>query len=214
MGSGHRYCTYGGCMAVLECETSLFDIVFEKKTVVSGLGFYLDGSPVTLSEISNSSLTDRNNMYASFYKGGEKAVLTVSVFADGIGISSPCALEVRGVTSFGADSFAMSTKAHSFFRSALGQPVTSLDDMLFDREADFALTLEGADEKAKKFAYSREGSKYEIACKFENALYIRFADDVYRNKYGIDYAPINKNATFKKAPSGWMTWYAVKFNAS
>ena len=37
---------------------------------------------------------------------------------------------------------------------------------------------------------------------------------MYANKYKIDYAPINKNVTFKKPPVGWMTWYSVMFEAS
>ena len=37
--------------------------------------------------------------------------------------------------------------------------------------------------------------------------------DVFANKYDITYSAINKNATFKSPPMGWMTWYAVKFDA-
>ena len=39
-------------------------------------------------------------------------------------------------------------------------------------------------------------------------------DDYLTLRYGIPYRPINPNLVFKTPPVGWMTWYAVKFDAS
>ena len=38
-------------------------------------------------------------------------------------------------------------------------------------------------------------------------------ENVYTNRFHVKYKPINKNSTFPTPPAGWMTWYAVKFDA-
>ena len=40
------------------------------------------------------------------------------------------------------------------------------------------------------------------------------ADGYLSTRYGIPFRPINPNVTFRTPPVGWMTWYAVKFDAS
>ena len=42
----------------------------------------------------------------------------------------------------------------------------------------------------------------------------REIEDYLTVRYGIPYRPINPNLVFKTPPVGWMTWYAVKFDAS
>lgn len=101
-------------------------------------------------------------------------------------------------------------------RAAHGPAATALDNALFDPDTDAALIFEtsGAfrlqydwDAGAYAFAFDTRGRDYA------RALLVRVEKDVYARQFNMDYRRRNPNTTFKTPPVGWMTWYAVQFDA-
>ncbi len=102
-------------------------------------------------------------------------------------------------------------------RCALGPAASTVDNALFDRNDDAALEFFGAApvllhydwlEKTYKFALSTVGN--DIIRGFG----IRVQTRVYEGRFNIPYCAINKQNTFPTPPAGWMTWYAVQFDAN
>ncbi len=96
------------------------------------------------------------------------------------------------------------------FRSALGPVVCKIDDSLFDRKTDEALTVKGT--ASERLGYSWSSQRYTFEAKGKLSLITH--RHVYEQRFRTRYSPINKNNTFPKPPAGWMTWYAVMFGAS
>ena len=125
------------------------------------------------------------------------------------------AITIGGKAQFGGGNdnvFAVSTKKNrKIISTALG-PATSLkDDMLFDRLTDSGLVFKG---KNCKLDYDWATNSYTFNfTAVSGSLTISIQSDIMANQYGIDYKPMNFNRTFNAPPVGWMTWYAVKFDA-
>ncbi len=124
-------------------------------------------------------------------------------------------ITIGGKAQFGSGSdnvFAMSTKKNSKIISTALGPATSLkDDMLFDRLTDSGLVFKG---KNYKLDYDWATNSYTFNfTAVSGSLTICVKNGVMANQYGIDYKPMNFNRTFNSPPVGWMTWYAVKFDA-
>ena len=132
-----------------------------------------------------------------------------------------CVVSLCGELSWGngkiEDVYPMSSETKgSVIRTAVGPASSNKDDLLFDRLTDSALSLSGM--KNIRILYDWNKKKYIFNAVSEPALSGRkmkicVKDGLLTNEYGIEYSPLNKNATFKKPPAGWMTWYAVKFDA-
>ncbi len=95
------------------------------------------------------------------------------------------------------------------FRSAYGPAVSSKDDTLFDRKTDSAVTVNGR--SGRKLGYSWEKLCYTFETR--GTLELVFEDRIFETRFRTVYNPINKNNTFPSPPCGWMTWYAVMFDA-
>jgi len=102
-------------------------------------------------------------------------------------------------------------------RSAYGPATSTVDNALFDRKKDAALEFYGVPtvqlnyvwgEKAYRFALTTEGNDYV------RGFAIRVHTQVYERRFGVSFRPINKKNTFPTPPAGWMTWYAVQFDAN
>ena len=100
-------------------------------------------------------------------------------------------------------------KAQDDFRSAYGPAVSKIDDSIFDRRTDSAVTVSGS--VSHRLCYSWADGCYGFTVK--GKLSLTFTDRVYEGKFRTRYKPINKHNTFPKPPAGWMTWYAVMFDA-
>jgi hypothetical protein len=101
-------------------------------------------------------------------------------------------------------------------RAALGPASSTIDNALFDRQRDEALEFYGGPpvrlqydwtEQAYRFALSTEGNDYV------RGFSLRVRSRIYAERFDIAYRPINKRSTFPTPPAGWMTWYAVQFDA-
>ncbi len=105
-----------------------------------------------------------------------------------------------------------STKKNSKIISTSLGPATSLnDDMLFDRLTDNGLVFKG---KNCKLNYDWSANNYTFNfTAVSGSLTISVKNDIMTSQYAIDYKPMNFNRTFNAPPVGFMTWYAVKFDA-
>ena len=101
-------------------------------------------------------------------------------------------------------------------RSGFGPACSAADDAVFNRENDTALCFDGG--KNIRLRYDWDKEKYTFTMKtgiveFQQRMKFSVKENVLEEKFDIEYSPINKKSTFSKPPAGWMTWYAVRFDA-
>lgn len=206
------FCSFGNYMIIFNGKNSTFDLIYRGKTVVKEAGFYLGNRKCEYAEVINGIDVEYNKLYLNGFCGGTVIEIQLQVSDEGLKILTNTPVTLRGATDFDAGCYAMSTDKHNFLRCAYGPACTPLDNMIFDVKNDSGLILNGV--CGKKFNFNYETGVYDINILIESPAEISVAENVYANKYKIDYSPINKNVTFKKPPVGWMTWYAVMFDAS
>lgn len=129
--------------------------------------------------------------------------------------------KIRGSVCWGDnmanDTFAMCIGRDGLdLRCALGPACSTVDNALYNRKSDSALVIDGG--KSVRFKYNWDTENYDFTLEtsgieFQQRFNIHIEEGIISEKYNIDFGSINKNSTFKKPPAGWMTWYAVKFDA-
>lgn len=132
-----------------------------------------------------------------------------------------CISHIEGEAFWGdnmqEDTFAMALGRRGLdIRCAMGPAASNVDNALYDRKTDHAFLIDGG----KKIQYKYDWAKncYNVRLEtgpvaFQQKFTFSLRKNVLSEMYGIPFSPINKNSTFKKPPAGWMTWYAVKFDA-
>lgn len=100
-------------------------------------------------------------------------------------------------------------------RSGVGEAAHLGCDTLFAADLDAALTLHGPGKMEIKF--DRKADQYVFFYQTMNRdfgmrLCFSMREDYYRRTYLVDYKPIGP-AGRKMLPVGWMSWYAVQFDA-
>ena len=126
-----------------------------------------------------------------------------AVSKNGIRISLPEKLKISIKTD--DDCFAMYYGKDDIVSVGYGPAVSPKDNCIYSRDTDCAVCINW------DFAYDFEKKSY--TCVLGKETFIEIKKNVLADKYGINYGKINKNCTFPIPPSGWMTWYAVKFDA-
>lgn len=100
-------------------------------------------------------------------------------------------------------------------RAGLGPAACAIDDALFDVATDSALRVTGPAFVMKYnwregcFSHTMSTGGDDIVRDFS----LRLIDNVYSDRFGVAYAPMNHATCFSRPPVGWMTWYAVQFGA-
>lgn len=101
-------------------------------------------------------------------------------------------------------------------RCASGPAASRADNMLFDRLTDTAIRFDGPSSLRLYYDWSAHTYAFRVQMGItpkNKRLHICAEDKVLRNQYPVQYAPVKKNGTFGGVPIGWMTWYAVQFDA-
>lgn len=201
-----RYCSFVDTCIEFDSSEGTFDIIHDGKARLSNCCFIKDGKKISFKTLENHFAIDCSGMKITSEDGEILIVLKKGKLT--LNVSKPMTFEA---VALGDDLIATSRAEHKFFRSSYGYAANALDDTLFDRQNDFAITIDG---EVKRFFYSFEKSEWQVFTEITEKLSVTFSENVYSTLYGVNYSPINKNTTFKKPPVGWMTWYAVKFDAS
>ncbi len=226
------YCSYDNNSISYDLEKGRFEISINGKKAITEAYFkelIFKESKFTLSDFTskehsqNTSL-DYHTLSITYTKpNGPIAYFTVAFTITPKGVQTQffCDPEARlvvgGKAIWGEDCFPMSsTENSSNLRTALGPAATNADNMLFDRATDSGLSFTGAERI--RLRYDWESALYSFTVTTgilagEKKFLISAQENIMATQYGIKYSPINKKNTFKKAPSGWMTWYSVGFNA-
>ncbi|MEG1843856.1 MAG: alpha-galactosidase, partial [Clostridia bacterium] len=149
-------------------------------------------------------------------------ILTLSIDRNGIhfhmAVGGHFDVRLAGHMDFGPEAFAVSLDRRSpDLRAALG-PATALgDNALFDRRTDTALELSGVAETSLCYDWTTKDYVFSMTTGGDDVtrgFCVKVHEDVYKQKFNIPYAPVNKRTVFPTPPVGWMTWYAVQFDAS
>jgi hypothetical protein len=191
-------------------------------------------SHISLSDYSKAVSAYRQGMDDTTliitYSGGprvlEELVITFVVSAKGIAFSAACwgTMDVRvsGKLHWGDDmehdTFAVCLdRQKPDLRSALGPASSIIDNALFDRKSD--RVLEFLAYGSLRIAFDWQDRGYRFLARTDGNDWTRgftftVCEHIYENRLSIPYRPINKKNTFPVPPCGWMTWYAVQFDAS
>ncbi len=133
----------------------------------------------------------------------DEFTVTFALNRNGIKISLPKEIDTYLKTD--DDCFAMCLEESKTVNMAYGPAVSPEDNCLYSRDTDSALCING------KFDYDFNKGCYTCTLKKETLISVK--RNILSDRYSIDYGKINKNCTFPVPPAGWMTWYAVKFDA-
>jgi len=231
--SDKQYCSYLENSVTYDLENDTFTLanskkgVFFKNAKIASL-HYADRerslADFTQKECIHKLETDTHTLTIKYTDGGNGAdsiTLYFHVSAKNImfnaTLAQGCHIRIIGDALWGADAFPMSDIENSMqLRCAHGPAASAADNMLFDRETDSALRVSGG--KKIRFRYDWEKKGYTLTLTtgvldMERKFRFEFENDVMAKRYHFPYAPISKKRGYTKPPVGWMTWYAVKFDA-
>ena len=238
MSNTKKYCSYNKYHVIYDTITNCFDIYYRKKPFVKDVhiedicdknGRKRKISDFSVSDVKHSVECYEDNTYITLNFIDNKTkklyfVLRIIVSNDNVCLNIICdddiTLKFAGNVACEENSndiFPVSIDGGgNDFRCAIGKASTTQDHALYNRNSDYAISL-GKPGKVK-FVFNHICNCYTFfttlfAGEKEN-IQISFNENVLSNMYDIIFSPINKNSTFSKVPVGWMTWYAVKFDAS
>jgi hypothetical protein len=179
-----------------------------------------DGSEEVLAGRAISTNWERRYYHADTrlcltFTGEHPVCLNFVVSSDGIEMTADCpqgrTLLVRGRLIWGEDSFAVQIGGRGcVLRAGVGPAVSAADNALFDRADGSAAGISGAqklqlayDWTAGCHTFEAEGNRWKA--------YVQ--PHLFETLFATPYHRVNKHNTFPTPPVGWMTWYAVKFDA-
>lgn len=102
-------------------------------------------------------------------------------------------------------------------RAACGPAVSAIDNAVFDRLTDSAVEFTGADSTRLSFDWERKVYQFHLMTSGlgrGGKCRCTVHKNVYRTRHHVNYKPISKETQYKIPPVGWMTWYALQFDAS
>lgn len=236
MQSTKKYCSYNKYHFIYDTITNSFDVYYKKKLFVKNVklenicdktGSVCSLSKFSVSEIKHSvechddnayitldfSENESQKLYFTLRISVGKENVCVDILSDNE-ISSKLTGEVVCEENTN-DIFPVCLfRKNNDFRCAVGKASTALDHAIYNRKFDYAISV-GAPEQVEIFFNSNSNSyTFVTEISLNENVQISFKENILANMYDITFSPINKNSTFSKVPVGWMTWYAVKFDAS
>ncbi len=235
-----EYCSYDQYHVIYDTQTHRFSIYYKKKPLVTDMclkGIYRDGLKVMdIADFSKvvpdhpvSWTQDNAALIMKYYRkdADEDAALILTFLAgyedvrivaqtpenDAVIMTGSVCTDKECLDDIFPVSFKQSAGA---LNCSVGNAVSAADHAIYNRKNDTAIVLGASNQTKiiidnKSCQYSFEITVTENG-KWEGAQ-ISHRENVLAQKYNIAFSPVNRNATFSRAPVGWMTWYAVKFNA-
>lgn len=211
-----NFCTYDRYILMLDSDNGEFSIKFKSKIITDKMFFAHDGKRLNVVRCENTNNLEHNSLTVKYTLNENFFDIVFEVSRNGIFIKKDDNIDMlalSGETNCGDDCIAMSTaQSKNIIRAAMGHTCSTTDNVLFNKHEDKALLIDGV--CGKRFSFNNNKKQYEIHADFKDCIRISMAENIYSDKFDITFSPVNKNSTFSKSPTGWMTWYAVKFDAS
>lgn len=227
------YISYGDNSVVYNTEEGSFSMSLDGKEVVKGAKLLIENSDGQRIAAGGKCRYDRsfnienNELKIVCEKTGDfepELIFTLNSRIIKITVAGikNCISYIEGDAYWGdnmaEDTFAMSIGRNALdIRCAMGPAASTVDNALYDRKKDAAFSADGGKSVRYKFDWDKGCYKMLLTTgevTFQQKFTLSVKKNILSDKYDIPFSPINKNSTFKKPPAGWMTWYAVKFNAS
>ncbi len=227
------YCSFNDYSVIYDYQERSFEISTAKtKRCIANAKitklYYKDTviDPADYKEAAHSSTS--GGITVSYSRDNEIVPsYTLKFYAgfDGIDIlfvaDPECTVSICGDITWGEKptehTFPMSSIENScHLRSAIGPAASAIDNMLFDRLTDSAVSVNGGKTFRMHYNWDAKAYNFELVTGIkagERKFRVSYATDVYTNLYKMNYGPINKEGLYKTAPAGWMTWYSVGFDA-
>ena len=166
----------------------------------------------SLSIVTDERAPAEGRLLSASWKDG--AVLYISLLRDGIefvngGKTLP---ELAGIAGRKGDFAVKSSSQDQFLRNASGPFVTADADMLYDRSSDRSLCFDRADKIGLAFDWKRDEYVFDFVLSGRMRFSVRekVCSDLFSLKA---WQGISSSHGFVTPPVGWMTWYAVRFDA-
>ena len=205
----NAYLSYGDYFLDYDTETFKLNIGYCKEYLK---GEIKPGFDFTECEISHK-LYNEGIVKTVVFKSRDKSLtLTFNAEAGGISVKSESEAEITAdfVSSDFSDTVAMhEMRDKEVINCSIGSTAKKRDNFLFDKNTDSAAVIESdyafiGFDNAKNVYTLSGGADFKFSVK----------ENIISTQFNVPYHKINKNATFGKLPPvGWMTWYAVKFDA-
>lgn len=184
-------------------------------------------SPRDFSESrTESTLTMEDFRWKIIYSGGPVCTpeLEFGFRLDSTGIHFFCGgrayVMVSGLLQWGKEpehsTFSIRTDSQTpVFHTASGPATAPGDNGLFDRQTDRLLTWSTAGTLSTYFDWScgTYAFSYTNGLDYGREVSFRIQRNYCAEKFHIPYTAISKKHGFTTPPVGWMTWYAIQFEA-
>ncbi len=236
-----NYCTYKNYLAKYDDENFMFMFLHTPtgamaELVIDGLEF--DGTFISMQSYENCSVEQiigsempERIMKLTFhpYENDGEELPDFQIF---VTVSSKqikvmiCQLQQYRIVLNGKiingdvdDCFAINAKDTSteVIRCAVG-PATSLyDNAVYNKMNDSAFCIEGCRDLKLSYDWSEKQYMFRMTTESEGVqelILFKMREHILADKYDIDFVPLKKRGRYDAPPAGWMTWYAVKFEAS
>ncbi len=231
------YVNYGDYELLYDREQRQFDILYQKQPILQSVRLSdvcLNGEKIaniadfTVCGVKlNQSLRESAFAMELTFKrtNDDEEALVFTAFVKPTGVclkTERYDVHVSGTVCRGSadigDVFPMClTREVSDVRAAVGEAITNVDHVLYNKKTDTAIVV--GQSRRTVLAYDGERNTYTFtmpvyAGEARDAAEISVRTHVLAEQYHVPFSPYNRNATFSTPPIGWMTWYAVKFDAS
>lgn len=234
----HCYINYKNGSVVYDLDNHSFELQwtgngpFLREGRIAGI--YVLERTIRLGDFSSVETTvaelDSGGKLTLVYSGGPEHVPAFSfeffLKADGITLyfrfREDSNISVEGLLSWGKDlqydTFACRLDHDGGpLRVGLGPASSCVDNTLFDRLSDSALSIHG--HRKLRLRYDWNQTAYQLLAdtgeyNHNRKLSFVISEHYYQRKFHIPWKPINKATQFPTPPVGWMTWYALKHDTS
>lgn len=214
MNENLHYISYGDIALIYNSDNNTFCVENKGKTVLKDCRF-TELQECAKVKIEHPYEKENNLFNITYSKENKEIICKLKLNKNGAFFTSSEPLMLCGEAYWGEnireDTFAMSTNANNgILRCAIGPATSTKDNCLYDRNTDSAFITNGK----IRFKYNYDNNCYDFSvCVSEEDINFFVKENVIADKYKIDFGRINKNGIYKKPPAGFMTWYAVKFDA-
>lgn len=233
-----KYCSYDEYSMIYDTDTNKFSVYYQNQSLVTDVyveGIYRNSQKVidtaffSKPDVENSGILKENysvlRVSYSREETTEPLELYFSVGNTGIRMTVKNAdTDVVKLVGFFGQTIANTEdmiaicleRTGNDMRCSIGEAVSCVDHALYQKREDWAVSVGKTGQTKISFDKDTKQYRFELCLSSEGewkeAQIVR-KENILADQYHIKFAPVNKNATFSTPPVGWMTWYAVKFDA-